>query len=176
MSTFTRLTGSQKLITDCRRLHSWRTIDVSLKWFTFTNLFVRLYNSFLCRASRPVLGTPRFRGKHGDLPRAQYMSVFISQNNKTNVTKNNSCFTFVNYFTNKYCVIFYLDDYGNWRFLVLMILHTLRPGADQSSKADCGKSAFAKTCSYVLSFVKDTTGAHQSSKNQICFRARFGTF
>ena len=28
----------------------------------------------------------------------------------------------------------------------------------------------------MLSFVKDTTGAHQSSKKQKCFRARFGTF
>ena len=35
--------------------------------------------------------------------------------------------------------------------------HTFRPGADQSSKAAFGKSAFAKTCYNVLSFVKDTT-------------------
>ena len=51
----------------------------------------------------------------------------------------------------------------------------LRPGAHQSSKAAFGKSAFAKTCYNVLSFVKDTTGAHQSSKKQKYFRARFGT-
>ena len=44
--------------------------------------------------------------------------------------------------------------------------HTLRPGADQSSKAAFDKSAFAKTCSNVLYFVKDTTGTHQSSKKQ----------
>ena len=34
---------------------------------------------------------------------------------------------------------------------------SLRPGAHQSSKAAFGKSAFAKTCYNVLSFVKDTT-------------------
>ena len=50
----------------------------------------------------------------------------------------------------------------------------LRPGADQSSKAAFGKSAFAKTCSNVLYFVIDMTGAHQSSKKQKYFRARFG--
>ena len=33
----------------------------------------------------------------------------------------------------------------------------LRPGADQTSKAAFGKSAFAKTCYNVLSFVKDMT-------------------
>ena len=53
---------------------------------------------------------------------------------------------------------------------------TIRPGADQSSKAAFGKSAFAKTCSNVLHFVKDMTGAHQSSKKQKYFRARFGTY
>ena len=34
---------------------------------------------------------------------------------------------------------------------------TLRLGADQSSKAAFGKSAFAKTCYNVFSFVKDMT-------------------
>ena len=52
---------------------------------------------------------------------------------------------------------------------------TLRPGADQFSKAAFGKSTFAKTCSNVLSFAKDMTGTHQSSKKQKYFRARFGT-
>ena len=51
----------------------------------------------------------------------------------------------------------------------------LRPNADQSSKAAFGKSSFAKTSSNVLSFVIDMTGAHQSSKKQKYFRARFGT-
>ena len=50
----------------------------------------------------------------------------------------------------------------------------VRPGTDQSSKAAFGKSAFAKTCSNVLSSVKDMTGAHQSSKKQKYFRAHFG--
>ena len=54
-------------------------------------------------------------------------------------------------------------------------LNSLRPGADQSSKTAFGKSAFVKTCSNVLSFVKDMTGAHQSSKRQKYFRAHFGT-
>ena len=49
----------------------------------------------------------------------------------------------------------------------------VRPGADQSSKAAFGKSAFAKTCFLLL---KIRHGAHQSSKKQKCFRARFGTF
>ena len=52
--------------------------------------------------------------------------------------------------------------------------NSVRPGAHQSSKADFSKSAFAKTCSNVLPFVKDMTGAHQSSKKQKYFRARFG--
>ena len=52
---------------------------------------------------------------------------------------------------------------------------SVRPGADQSSKAAFDKSTFAKTCLNVLSFVTDMTGAHQSSKKQKYFRARFGT-
>ena len=43
-------------------------------------------------------------------------------------------------------------------------LFTVRPGADQCSKAAFGKSAFAKICSNMLSFVKDMTGAYQSGK------------
>ena len=46
----------------------------------------------------------------------------------------------------------------------------VRQGADQSSKAAFGKSAFAKT--YFL-LLKIRHGAHQSSKKQKCFRARF---
>ena len=54
-----------------------------------------------------------------------------------------------------------------WPFCYTAIHYkTLRPGADQSSKAAFGKSAFAKTCSNVASSVKDRTGAHQSSKKQ----------
>ena len=74
-----------------------------------------------------------------------------------------------------------IDDDNDGQMIVgdlggLKLLHIcLRPGADQSSKAVFGKSAFAKTCSNVLSFVKDMTGAHQSSKKQKYFRARFGT-
>ena len=52
-------------------------------------------------------------------------------------------------------------------------LHIIRPGADQSSKAAFGKSDFAKTCFLLL---KIRHGAHQSSKKQKCFPARFGTF
>ena len=54
-----------------------------------------------------------------------------------------------------------------------LTMRRLRPGADQSSKADFGKSAFAKTCFPLL---KIRHGAHQSSKKQKCFPARFGTF
>ena len=57
----------------------------------------------------------------------------------------------------------------------LLQCNTIRPGTDQSSKAAFGKSAFAKTFSNVLSFVKDKIGAHQSSKKQKYFRTRFGT-
>ena len=41
------------------------------------------------------------------------------------------------------------------RVAISQALGTIRLGADQSSKAALGKSAFAKTCSNVLSFVKD---------------------
>ena len=60
--------------------------------------------------------------------------------------------------------------------LTMSISWSVRPDADQSSKAAFGKSSFAITCSNVLSFVKDTTDAHQSSKKQKCFRTRFRTF
>ena len=53
------------------------------------------------------------------------------------------------------------------------IHQSLRLGADQSSKAAFGKSAFAKTCFLLL---KIRHGAHQSRKKKKCFRARFGTF
>ena len=43
------------------------------------------------------------------------------------------------------------------RFFFKFSIRCLRPGAHQSSKAAFGKSAFAKTCYNVLSFVKDTT-------------------
>ena len=56
-----------------------------------------------------------------------------------------------------------------------LLLLRVRPSADQSSKSAFGKSALAKTFSNVLSFVVDMTGAHQSSKKQKYFRARFGT-
>ena len=52
---------------------------------------------------------------------------------------------------------------------------SLRLGADQSSKYAFGKNAFVKTCSNLLYIVIDMTGAHQSSKKQKYFRARFGT-
>ena len=54
-------------------------------------------------------------------------------------------------------------------------ISSIRPGAHHSSKAAFGKSAFAETCSDLLYFVIDMTGAHQSSKKQKYFRARFGT-
>ena len=38
------------------------------------------------------------------------------------------------------------------------------------------KALLLKHALNVLSFVKDTTGAHKSSKKQKCFRACFGTF
>ena len=49
---------------------------------------------------------------------------------------------------------------------------SVRPGADQSSKAAFGKSALAKTCFLLLKIRL----AHIKSKKQKCFRARFGTF
>ena len=49
----------------------------------------------------------------------------------------------------------------------------VRPGADQSSKAAFGKSTFAKTWFLLL---KIRHSAHQSSKKQKCFQARFSTF
>ena len=52
---------------------------------------------------------------------------------------------------------------------VILQDHCVRPGADQSSKATFGKSTFAKTCSNVLSFVKDMTGAHQWRKSKSTF-------
>ena len=44
--------------------------------------------------------------------------------------------------------------------LFVAVCQAVRLGTDQSSKAAFGKSAFAKTCSNVLSFVEDMTGAH----------------
>ena len=62
---------------------------------------------------------------------------------------------------------------GSFKAIYLFIYLLVRPDADQSSKAAFGKSAFAKTCFLLL---KIRHGAHQCSKNQKCFRARFGMF
>ena len=59
---------------------------------------------------------------------------------------------------------------GEFIFLPYIINSlSLRPGADQSSKAAFDKSAFGKTCSNVLHFVQDMTGAYQSNKKQKYF-------
>ena len=50
---------------------------------------------------------------------------------------------------------------------------TVRPGRRPIQQSCFWQKRF---CYNVLSFVKDTTGAHQSSRKQKCFRALFGTF
>ena len=52
-------------------------------------------------------------------------------------------------------------------------IHLFRPGAHQSSKAAFGKSAFAKTCYNVLSFVKDTTWRTPIDQKEIMLSCTF---
>ena len=60
----------------------------------------------------------------------------------------------------------WMFSYFQYHFSTVWHCSSITPGTDESSKAAFGKSAFAKTCSNMISFVKDMTW-------QKCFRACF---